>query len=292
MSQAFEFFGLGLPGRPDAPTASQLGFQSYAAVELPPGAILADRYRIEASLGERQDLELYRATDLQAGGQVKIRRHPLRCEDEQAWREHEILQALSHPGVPTAHEPFEHVGRTCFVQTYLEGPTLRERFKQQQGKVLDARTARQVLIDALGVLAYLHERDVPVIHRDVKPANMVMLAGGGVGLIDFGIARLGVPPKDGVDLDELTSAHTVGYAPPEQMCGLEAHPASDLYALAASIVYTSTNRHPVYHWNARKGRIEVPGHLKGRLAEVLAWMLAPALDDRCPSASAALAKLA
>jgi serine/threonine-protein kinase len=97
--------------------------------------------------------------------------------------------------------------------------------------------------------------------------------------------------KQGVPLDELTDAYTVGYAPPEQVNGLEAFPQTDLYALAASIVYVTTNVHPVHHWDAHTGRLEVPATLGEPLAGVLRWMLEPGLARRCPSARAALKRL-
>jgi serine/threonine-protein kinase len=120
---------------------------------------------------------------------------------------------------------------------------------------------------------------------------MVVMPGDRLGLIDFDIASHGCRRKRNVPLNDLTTAYTVGYAPPEQIIGREAFPASDLYALATSVVYAATGKHPIHQWNARRGRITVPRGFGAGLTRLLTWMLEPSLDDRCPTAKAAMAEL-
>jgi serine/threonine protein kinase len=170
MGHALEFFGLGLPGRPDA--ALLPSWQAYAPETLPPGYELGDRFEIAELLGTRVHTQIYRGKDRRTGTPVKIRRHDDAEADDAAWREHELLGRLRHPAVPRAIAALQDGGRACFVQTYLEGPTLREAFKRK--RVFGEARATRILASALETLAYLHARRPPVLHRDLKPANMVL----------------------------------------------------------------------------------------------------------------------
>lgn len=266
---------------------------SFAAVppaELPPNYVVGGRYRIDSTLALQGRKQLYRATDRETGLPVKVKRLLSdRHNDILSWREAEILEAIDHPLLPKGRPMVKESGELYFVQTFLEGPTLRQYFKSRG--TLPRPMIRVVLSSVLEALDYLHNLPTPIIHRDIKPANLVVLSDERVGLIDFDIASQGHRRHKKVPLDELTTAHTVGYAPPEQMIGLEAFPSSDLYALAASIIYATTGTHPIHQWNARRGRIVVPRKFGAGLTRLLTWMLEPSLDDRCPSAQAALQQL-
>lgn len=265
-------------------------FLTVAPAELPVGYIVDGRYRIEETLDITDDAQLYRAHDKQTGQPMKLKRVHVGEDHELHWRETEILAMLDHPRLPTGGEVVEEDGYLFFLQTFIEGPTFRQRFKK--GGLLTPAEIPAFLADALELLDYIHTLTPPVIHRDVKPANMVVMPDGRLALIDFDLSSLGVRMNADVPLDDLTAAHTVGYAPPEQMIGRESYPSSDLYALAASMIYAATDLHPIYHWNAEAGRILVPGHFPDGLAELLGWMLAPSLEGRCPTARAAMERLA
>jgi serine/threonine protein kinase len=143
----------------------------------------------------------------------------------------------------------------------------------------------------LEVLAYLHAQRPPVLHRDVKPANLVVMADGEVALIDFDCARRGLVDKAATDPNDLSTAYTLAYAPPEQSIGLEPSPSADVYALAVSMLYAGTGIHPIQHWRAGEGRMRAPERFEPAFAALLDWMMAPGRDARCPSAEAALARL-
>jgi serine/threonine protein kinase len=260
-----------------------------APVELPEGYVIGGRFRIEETLDLSEDTQLYRAFDRDTGRPMKLKRVPVGEDHELHWRETEILAMLDHPRLPTGGEVIEEDGSLYFVQTFIEGPTFRHRFKKEGG--LTPEALMPFLLDALELLDYIHNLTPPVIHRDVKPANMVVMEDGRLAIIDFDLSSLGVRKNADVPLEDLTVAHTVGYAPPEQMIGRESYPSSDLYALAASMIYAATDIHPIHLFDAEEGRIRVPSTFPEPLAEVLSWMLVPRLEGRCPTARAAIERL-
>ena len=285
MSNASELALSGL--FPTIPTAAP--WRPVLDGPLPAGFLAADRYRIAGSLAIDRELEIYQAIDEASGTTVKLKRLPPNGDRIRAEEEMEVLASLDHPRIAKAIDTFSEDGHQCFVQSYLPGPTLRQLLRERGP--LPFSEVPGLMRSVLEVLSYMHGRKPPVLHRDVKPANMVLLDSGEVALIDFDLAAEGPRERKKQGLDDLTTAYTAGYAPPEQSIGLEAYPASDLYALAASVLYLTTGRHPILHWNARRGRILVPKKCPGELAELLIWMLEPALDNRCPDAPSALERL-
>ena len=122
------------------------------------------------------------------------------------------------------------------------------------------------------VLEYLHGHTPPVVFRDLKPANIMLDAGGRLMLIDFGIATRFAPQRIG------TTIGTPGYAPPEQYQGL-AEPRSDIYALAATLHHLITGRDPTKEapfsfppWTRR--RCGIPPALAGAIAASLSFIIA------------------
>src|SRR6185503_314055 len=112
--------------------------------------------------------------------------------------------------------------------------------------------------ELLGVLDYLHSRVPPVLHRDIKPANLIVRPDGSIARVDFGAVRnvFRSPDEDGS-----TVVGTHGYMPYEQYMG-QASPASDLYALGATLLHLITGRGPS-EFATRDGAVEVPADLPG-----------------------------
>lgn len=250
------------------------------------GRRLADRYREVTPLKVSPTLYLYLAADEVTGNAVKVKRVPRCSFDRYVAREAAILTTLDHPRIPRILDRFEEDDHQFLVYTYFEAPTLQQ-YACDHG-TLPMPDLAPLMRSALEVLDYLHTRSVPVIHRDVKPANQIVLDSQTIGLIDFDIASLGLRDKFRVPLGDLTAAYTPGFAPPEQVMGREAFAASDLYALAASFVLVTTGMHPVHLWNARRGKVTVPTGFSRPIRRLLTWMLEPNLVKRCPSAQAAL----
>ena len=151
------------------------------------------------------------------------------------WRDYErfrrqgdILCSLSHPRIPRARGEFEVGSRVLHCQTLVAGRSLA---RQLRGARMSPAEVTRLCDELLQVLDYLHGRDV--VHRDIKPDNVVIAPDGGAHVIDFGAARrLHVAGK----LDpEPTVVGTPGYMAPEQTRG-ELVPQSDLYALGRLLI--------------------------------------------------------
>ena len=204
---------------------------------------LPDRYRVirhianggMASVWEAQDEVLARAVA------VKLLASHL-SEDDRArqrfQREARAAAAVSnHPNVVTIYDVGEHDGRTFMVMELLTGGTLADKLRA--GDRISPRTAMRWLRDAASALDAAHAADV--VHRDVKPANMLLDDGGRLAIADFGIARLALE-------DQLTATGTVlgtaAYISPEQAVGDPATAASDRYALAVVAYELLTGTRP------------------------------------------------
>ena len=220
-------------------------------------------------------------------------------------REAQVLASLRHPGVPRCHEFFAPAGARAvpaadiaqlgehaslvIVQDYVEGASLQARI--DAGQRMTGAEAEALLRALLGVLDYIHTLHPPVIHRDIKPANIVVTPAGAPMLVDFGASQ--ARQRRESELGS-TSVGTFGYFPIEQVLG-KARPASDLYALAMTIVVALTHRPPEdLPQDPGNSKVQVelaaPG-LPPRLALVLAAMLEPAVGQRLASAAEALRAL-
>ena len=138
-------------------------------------------------------------------------------------RQDEILGSLSHPRIPRARGNFEVGPRVLHCQTLVAGRSLA---RQLRGARMTPAEVTRLADELLQVLDYLHGRDV--VHRDVKPDNVVIAGDGSAHLVDFGAARR-LHAAEQQD-PEPTVVGTPGYMAPEQTRG-EAIPQSDLYAL-------------------------------------------------------------
>ncbi|QUV99746.1 SUMF1/EgtB/PvdO family nonheme iron enzyme [Chloracidobacterium sp. MS 40/45] len=166
-------------------------------------------------------------------------------------REATLLESLgrgSQGGIPELYAYFSEGERHYLVQEWIDGETLTQKLKRE-GPQTEAATVH-MLLGALRVLDYIHTGLTPIIHRDIKPDNiMLRRATGQVVLIDFGVV------KEATHTDGHTIlAGTSGYMPPEQVAGRPTF-ASDLYALAMTAITYATCRHP--HSLAHQDRLEL-----------------------------------
>lgn len=220
-------------------------------------------------------------------------------------REARVLTSLRHPNIPRCHEFFATDGdrpvpaaavaqlgagaSLVLVQDYVEGASLQARI--DAGERLTGAEVEAILRTLLGVLDYLHNLHPPVIHRDIKPGNIVLTPAGAPMLVDFGASQERLRRESELGS---TSVGTFGYFPIEQVLG-KARPASDLYALAMTLVVALTHRPPEdlpLDPDTSKVLVTtaVPG-LPDRLARALDGMLAPAVGGRLASAAAVLGVL-
>ncbi len=213
---------------PKPSAAPSIPDESLAKEELADG-----RYVVWRKLGSGAQAETLEAVDRKDGHPVAIKRfyvgHARSWKDvELAEREARVLQSLHHPALPAYVDHFEERGALYLVMALVEGESLAALSKS--GKRLGPRELRHLLITLADVLEYLHTRVPPVIHRDVKPGNIIRRPDGSYCLVDFGSVRDGLRPDGGS-----TVVGTFGYMAPEQFQG-RALPATDVYAVGASLI--------------------------------------------------------
>jgi tRNA A-37 threonylcarbamoyl transferase component Bud32 len=192
--------------------------------------ILPGRYEAPQLIGRGGMGEIYLARDRELGRTVAVKLLVERFSEEPELRERFRREALTaarlsgEPHVVTIFDVGEHAGRPFTVMEYLPGGTVAERAR---GRPVPPRLALSWLEEAAEALDAAHARGV--VHRDVKPANMLFDDSGRLQVVDFGIARL-VDETMGMTLTG-TVLGTAGYLAPEQARGDETTAASDRYAL-------------------------------------------------------------
>jgi serine/threonine protein kinase len=208
------------------------------------GSPIAGRYLLGRTLGAGAAAVVYAGRDLRTNARVaiKIYRNDGTAVRVQQQRELEALAQLDHPGLVTLHDEGREPrpdGRTYIVTDLVEGPTLATRIQRGPLQVGEIRALGAALAAAL---AHVHERGF--VHRDVKPANILLDHGWEPRLADFGIARA-------LDGTVATAAGavtgTAAYLAPEQVRGETVGPPADVYALGLVLI------------EARTGRREYPG---------------------------------
>jgi serine/threonine protein kinase len=199
-------------------------------VALNAGAVPA-RYADPRPIGRGGMGQIYLAEDRELGRRVAIKLLDDRFADNEQLRERFKREALAaarlsgHPHVVTIFDVGESQGRPFIVMEYLSGGTLGDRTRQ--GPVEPAE-ALSWLRQAAEALDAAHE--LGIVHRDVKPPNLLFDARGDLVVADFGIARIADDTLTGMTATG-TVLGTAGYLAPEQALGQPATPASDRYAL-------------------------------------------------------------
>jgi serine/threonine-protein kinase len=204
--------------------------------------ILDGRFELQALLGSGGMAAVYRAWDRQRQRPcaVKVLADVLARDPEVRRRfRHEAASAgaLSHPRIVAIYDWGQDGLRQFIAMEYVGGGTLRERL-QRDGRMSEAEALR-IGAEVADALAYAHERQV--VHRDIKPHNILLTDDGHVKVADFGIALT-------LDETSLTRTGTVmgsaRYVSPEQVRGEAAGPASDLYALGIVLYEMLAGRTP------------------------------------------------
>jgi serine/threonine protein kinase len=260
------------------------------------GMVLQNRYRIVALLGQGGMGAVYRAWDMRLNVPVALKEmtpqpgldiQTLTQLREQFEQEANVLARLKHPHLVGVSDFFEESGNAYLVMEFVDGESLGERIADQgalsEGEVL---AWADQLLDAL---AYCHSYGV--IHRDIKPQNMVICPDGRAMLVDFGLVKLW-DPNDPHTRTAMRGMGTPEYAPPEQYGIRPGHtdPRTDIYSVGATLYHALTGQAPL----AAGDRMATPGQFvpvrglnpavsRGTEAAVLRAMEL-AVDDRFPTA--------
>lgn len=263
---------------------------------LEPGQVICDRYQLIEKLNDNPVRQTWLATDLNSNepeattAEVIVKL--LAVQGNVQWdhvklfeREAQVLKQLDHPFIPRYRDYFcldEKPLWFGLVEEYIPGDSLKELLVQ--GKKFSETEIREIAIALLDTLIYLHELSPPVLHRDIKPSNIIWGEDDEIYLVDFGA----VQDKAASEGSTFTVVGTYGYTPLEQFGG-RAVPASDLYALGATLIHLVTGVAPAELPQKElrlqfRDRVSLPGDLVNWL-EIL---VEPAPENRFGSAEAAL----
>ena len=259
--------------------------------------ILHERYRLQSLLGRKQERRTYLARDLQTDSLVVIK--VLLFGSGFTWDDWELfeqeaktLKALNHPKIPQYLDFFEvdtKLGKGfALVQSYIEARSLQDWM--QSGHTFSEADLRVMSKELLEILDFLHTRQPPVIHRDVKPSNIILSTCGEnrlgqVYLVDFSSVQTAASSKIFRDVGSF------GFMAPEQFSD-RTTPASDLYSLGATLIYLLTRTHPA-DLPSRNGLIyfEAGSTASEPLQTWIRCLIQPDLSQRFQSAQSALEAL-
>lgn len=260
-------------------------------VILHPGMLVEDRYLIQQQIGEGGLSRVFLATD-RNGRKVIVKqiREPHASDQVSEYevlmrsfqREANILSSLPHPYLPIARDFVVNPSNFMIVMDYIEGRTLSEIQEASPDPLPERRVARWG-IQICEALDYLHSKKPPIIHRNIKPKNLILEAGNPerVRVIGFGLARHYV---EGLERDE-DSLGTTGYAPPEQYGLAQTDGRSDIFSLGATLFSLLTRRDPaefVHPSETSETRFDFPDlqSLNPKISERTSQVIARALQIR------------
>jgi tetratricopeptide (TPR) repeat protein len=268
--------------------------------KLPPGNLVGDRYEILSVLGSGGNATVYRSLDREVRREVALK--VLRPDRQTAGalsrfrREVAVARDASSPRLIRIFEIGTAREGPYLTMEVLSGGSLKDRLREGPLPVPEAIRIGTGILEGLAALHAL-----AIVHRDIKPGNVLFAADGEVKLADFGLARR-------LDLDETRATMTGGiigtvdYLSPEQALGKEALPRSDLYSAGVVLFEMLAGRLP-YDAETRYGALVAHAHspappLHALRPEVPRWLtrvvrrlLEKHPEDRYPSAEAALSDL-
>ncbi|MEW2358041.1 protein kinase [Spirillospora sp. NPDC029432] len=209
------------------------------------GHLLAGRYRLDAVVGRGGMGTVWRAYDVMLDREVAVKEvvlPPGLGPDEheltykRTFREARASARLNHPGVVTVHDVVEEADRPWIVMELVHARSLQDVLEEG---LLEHRRVAEIGLQMLGALRHAHEKGI--LHRDVKPSNVLITDAGRVVLTDFGIAQV---EGDATLTQTGLVMGSPAYIPPERAQGERAVPASDLWALGATMYAALEGRSP------------------------------------------------
>ncbi|AFY59014.1 serine/threonine protein kinase [Rivularia sp. PCC 7116] len=260
-----------------------------------PEEVIYQKYRIVDTLGQGGVGITYLAQDIENGKNLALKVLSLRRMTD--WkkielfeRESQILSQLSHPAIPCYLDYFkietDNDNSFYIAQQLAPGKSLAELV--ENGYSFHESEIRYIAIQVLDILIYLHSFSPPVIHRDIKPQNIIRGDNSKIFLVDFGAVA---DTYHNTVTGGSTVVGTFGYMAPEQFRG-KAFPSTDLYGLGTTLLYLLTKKCPS-DLPQKHLKIDFRSQIKvsPKFADWLDKILEPIVEDRFPDAGSALAVL-
>lgn len=242
------------------------------------GTLLNKRYRILSILGTGGMGSIYLAKDENLKITIAVKENLYLSKEyaRQFYREASILAGLRHPNLPRVGDYFTIEGQGQYlVMDFIEGEDLRERI-ERIGTLIENEVILigAYICDALG---FLHSRNPPIIHRDIKPGNIKITPEGEIFLVDFGLAKIMI---DSQSTTTGARAMTPGYSPPEQYGSGSTDARSDVYSLGATLYAALTGIIPEDGLARATGKTGLTplNHLESRISRQLARAIEKALN--------------
>jgi predicted Ser/Thr protein kinase/phage FluMu protein Com len=243
-----------------------------------PGTMLHGRYRIEKLLAMGGFGAVYLAVDVKNGNRPVAVKDMI-CADPQEFairlnffrREAEILRSLDKiPIVPRVYDLIEQGQSAHLVLEFIRGQDLLKIMEANGNKPFALEKVVEWGKNICDVLTHMHTQSPPLVHRDLKPDNVMLLDDQrSIKMIDFGTARdLGRTAKE--KMAAKTRVYTEGYAPPEQIVG-KPEPRSDLFALAGTLYHLATGKAPEGFYTARELETQLAENGHGALPGDHRW---------------------
>ncbi|GAA4904553.1 serine/threonine-protein kinase [Streptomyces coeruleoprunus] len=260
------------------------------------GLVLAGRYRLSETIGRGGMGKVWRAHDETLGRTVAVKELTAGQYVSEADRivlhartkkEARAAARITHPAVVTVHDVLEHDDRPWIVMQYVDGPSLAEATKAAENGRIDPCEAARIGLHVLGALRAAHAAGV--LHRDVKPGNVLLARDGRVLLTDFGIAAI---EGDSTITRTGELVGSIDFLAPERVRGADPGPASDLWSLGATL-YTAVEggspfrrSSPISTMQAVVTEEPPPAEHAGALAPVITALLRKDPADRPGAAEA------
>ena len=218
---------------------------------LTPGATLQNRYQIVRQLGSGGMGAVYLAKDLRLFNRVAVKEN-INTDSHQFQTEAVVLARLTHPNLPRVIDHFlEESGEQYLVMDYIEGQNLADLLIQQRAPFAE-QIVLPIMRQVFHAVKYLHANGL--IHRDIKPQNIILTPQGNAMLVDFGVVKSLAERQVTVSGARV---RTPGFAPPEQYTGATTE-RSDIYALGATLYCLLTSRVPPEAPDRAAGKALIP----------------------------------
>jgi formylglycine-generating enzyme required for sulfatase activity len=271
--------------------------------------ILQNRYVIVRSIGQGGMGTVYLAKDQRLGNTVALKESIFTDEKMLAAFEHEarLLAGLRHPALPKVSDHFSEGESKFLIMEYIAGNDLGEILDKRKLRLEPVGIAKPFEVEEvlswaeqlLDALDYLHTRQSPIIHRDIKPQNLKLAERNQIILLDFGLAKGSAFQMTRAATSKSIFGYTPAYAPIEQIQGSGTDPRSDLYSLAATLYHLLTGVEPPDALNRANAYLgseqdplrpanEVNPAVPPKVAEVIALAMSQHRNLRPESAKAML----